>query len=177
MIYLIFLLGAVFGLEGAFFQASEKQPYHLSVGAVLFNERGEVACHHFKEVLGHKDIYILMRESLEDGEDPLTTVLRGLKEEFGATATPIAFLGCLSGFLKDPKLSFDKTTLYVACKVIDWDPSTRDKKDLESTSEILWLDPNVLIPLMQAQGKKFRRIDADESEIIERAQPYMNPQN
>lgn len=73
-----------------FFQATHAQPYHLSIGAVLFNEEGKIACHHFSEVFGHKDIYILMRESMEDGETPLQTLHRGLKEEFGATAEPLA---------------------------------------------------------------------------------------
>ena len=47
-----------------FFQASQKQPYHLSVGAVLFDQNGRIACHHFNELFGQKDVYILMRESM-----------------------------------------------------------------------------------------------------------------
>lgn len=72
--------------QPTFFQAKNEQPYHLSIGAVLFNEDGRVACHHFPEILGQKDIYILMRESVEDEETPLETLQRGLEEEFGATA-------------------------------------------------------------------------------------------
>lgn len=153
-----------------FFQASKKQPYHLSIGAVLFDENGRIACHHFREILGHKDIYILMRESMENNETPLMTLHRGLKEEFGATAEPIAFLGCLSGYLPDSHLSFEKTTLYVACKLIDWNPENRDLEDPEASSIIEWLEPNVLISLMQQQGVRFQhRVDADESEMINRA--------
>lgn len=160
--------------RSAFFQASKQQPYHLSIGAVLFNEKGRIACHHFKEILGQKDVYILMRESMENDETILTTLERGLKEEFGATAKPIAFLGSLSGFLPDSKLSFDKTTLYVACQLIDWNPADRDPNDPEATSIIEWLDPNELISIMQKQGNKFKRVDADESEMIKRALPFFN---
>lgn len=157
-----------------FFQASQKNPYHLSVGAVLFNQQGEVACHHFKEILGHKDIYILMRESMEDNETPLTTLHRGLKEEFGATAKPIAFLGALSGFLPDRVLSFDKTTLYVACQLINWNSGERNSEDPECSSTIEWLEPNSLIKIMREQGIRFKhRVDADESEMIKRALPYI----
>ncbi len=157
-----------------FFQASQTQPYHLSIGAVLFDKNGCIACHHFKEILGHKDIYILMRESMENNETPIMTLHRGLKEEFGATAQPIAFLGCLSGYLPGYPLSFEKTTLYIACQLVDWNPENRDFEDPEASSTIEWLKPDVLIALMEQQGIRFHhRIDADESEMIRRALPYL----
>ncbi len=155
-----------------FFQASKKQPYHLSIGAVLFDQNGRIACHHFKEIFGHKDVYILMRESMENDETPLMTLHRGLKEEFGATAEPLAFLGCLSGYLRDSRLPFEKTTLYIACKVIKWNPEDRDFNDPEASSTIEWLEPSMLISIMQQQGVRFQhRVDLDESEMIKRALP------
>src|SRR4029079_19115924 len=114
MTFLVVSASALFSTENKpFFQASQQQPYHLSIGAVLFDQNGRIACHHFNEILGHKDIYILMRESMEDNESPLITLHRGLKEEFGAAAQPVAFLGSLSGYLPDPRLPFEKTTLYI----------------------------------------------------------------
>lgn len=157
-----------------FFQATKKQPYHLSVGAVLFDQKGLIACHHFQEILGQKDVYILMRESMENDETPFMTLQRGLKEEFGATAEPVAFLGSLSGKLPHTRLPFEKTTLYIACKLINWNPAERDLNDLEATSTIEWLEPELLISLMQKQGIRFNhRVDADESEMIQRALPYI----
>lgn len=160
--------------EPSFFQAKQDQPYHLSIGSVLFDSEGRIACHHFEEILGQKDIYILMRESVENDETILTTLHRGLKEEFGAKATPVAFLGSLSGFLYSPGLSFDKTTLYIACHLDEWHPEERDFNDPEAFSIIEWHDPHELIALMQAQGAKFHRADADESEMILRALPFIN---
>lgn len=175
MTFLIVSTSALFSTENkSFFQASHPHPYHLSIGAVLFNQNGRIACHHFNEILGFKDIYILMRESMEDDESPLITLHRGLKEEFGATAQPVAFLGSLSGYLADPHLSFEKTTLYIACQLIQWNPENRDLSDPEAGSTIEWLDPTILISLMERQGIRFQhRADADESEMIRRAIPYI----
>ncbi len=158
-----------------FFQARHSQPYHLSVGAVLFDQKGRIACHHFKEIFGHKDLHILMRESMENNETPLMTLHRGLKEEFGATAEPIAFLGCLTGHLPDSLFSFDKSTLYIACRLINWNPEERDLDDPEAGSTIEWFEPSALIAIMQQQGIRFQnRIDTDESEMIRRVLPYMS---
>lgn len=179
MTLLMLLASPLFSAEiehrnNPFFQASQKQPYHLSIGAVLFDQNGRIACHHFKEILGHKDIFILMRESIEDNETPLETLSRGLKEEFGAIAHPVAFLGSLSGYLPDPRLSFEKTTLYIACELVQWNPADRDLADPEACSTIEWLEPDMLISLMQQQGVRFQhRADADESEMIKRALPYI----
>jgi len=156
-----------------FFQASNTQPYHLSVGAVLFDQKGRIACHHFKEIFGHMDVYILMRESMENEETIFMTLHRGLKEEFGAVAKPVAFLGSLSGFLDYPNLGFDKTTVYIACQSIVCDPSQRDPNDPEAASSIEWIYPDKLISIMQQQGNRFKRVDADESEIVKSALPYI----
>ncbi len=174
-ILLLSKIGFVFSAEKErpFFQATKQRPYHLSVGAVLFDQNGRIACHHFKEIFGYKDVYILMRESMENDETISMTLLRGLKEEFGAVGKPIAFLGSLSGLLPEPGLPFEKTTLYVACETIEWDPAKRDPNDPEATSTIEWLPPNELISIMQKQGDRFKRIDVDESEMIKRALPYI----
>lgn len=175
-LFLAFPILTLFGDENSrpFFQYSKNQPYHLSIGAVLFNKEGQIACHHFKEIFGEKDVYILMRESVEDNETPFMTLQRGLKEEFGATGKPIAFLGCLSGYLPDARIPFEKTTLYIACQLVDWNPEKRSQDDPEAGSQIEWLAPEVLISLMEKQGIRFQhRVDADESEMIKRALPFI----
>ncbi|MEL7431208.1 MAG: NUDIX hydrolase [Chlamydiota bacterium] len=159
-------------MKRPFFQFSHESPYHISVGAVLVDEEGKIACHYFAEKVENEDIYILMRESVEDGESILTTLTRGLLEEFGAKADPIAFLGSLVGRVPSENLVFEKTTLYLLCFLRKWDINLRFPNDPESDSTIEWLSPEELIFRMRAQ-RKYGRIDLDESEIIERAQEYL----
>ncbi len=157
-----------------FFQKKQSQPYHLSIGAVLFDREGHIACHHFKEIYGYKDVFFLMRESMENDETPLMTMHRGLKEEFEATGKPIAFLGGLTGFLHDSPLAFEKTTLYVVCQLLEWHPESRNLADTEGSSVIEWHEPHVLISLMEEQAIRYpNRIDVNEAEMVRRAIPYI----
>lgn len=169
----LFLSSFCVAKEIPFFQARKENPQHISIGAVLYNKEGLIACHHFKEIGNYKDVYILMRESMENDETVFMTLERGLKEEFGASGKPIAFLGCLSGPLPAKNYTFEKTTLYVACEMISFDKDKRDPNDPEASSIIEWLKPEELISHMQRQGKLTNRIDADESEMIKRALPYI----
>jgi hypothetical protein len=50
----------------------------------------------------------------------------------------------------------------------------RDAEDPEGCTLMEWLEPNVIIALMEEQGIRFQhRVDADESEMIKRALPYI----
>jgi hypothetical protein len=175
---LIFSLSSLFatteGERSSFFRHSAQNPYHLSIGAVLFDDQGRIACHHFQEIFGYRDVYILMRETMKGTEPPFVTLARGLKEEWGATAEPVAFVGNLSGMLPEGDFHFEKTTLYVVCKLTHWDSQERDVADPEASSVIEWIEPEKLILLMQEQGDRFRhQVDVDESEMVRRAIPYI----
>lgn len=154
--------------ETPFFQRIH-QPYHISIGAVLFNSNGQIAVLHRES----NNSYTLMRESVENDESLFATLHRGLQEEMGATAHPIAFLGTLTGIIHSENPSFEKTTLYIACQLIDQDLSKRNLDDYEMDSKIEWLTPQELISIMVRQGKSFKQIDRDESKIIKRALPYI----
>ena len=86
-------------LEDSFFfrafQPDSENQCHLSVGALLFDDDGRIACHHFtaSESLGTGDIYILMRKTIKDYESILDAVERGLAQEFGAIGEVKGFWG------------------------------------------------------------------------------------
>jgi hypothetical protein len=66
-------------------------------------------------LLAIRSFYILMRESMKNEESITEPLFRGLKEEFGAIAKPVAFLGCQSGFLSEgeqyKRIDLDKSEI------------------------------------------------------------------
>ena len=152
-----------------YFQGTSNKPFHLSVGAVLFNDKGEIACHHF---INHprldSEAYILMRETIEEGESIEQALNRGLMEEFGATGEIITYVGSLVKPYKINDITIQKTTIYFAIRLIDIDSEKRLKDDPEAGSNIEWLDPKDLARKMKKSAKKLKLTDMDESEVIER---------
>lgn len=156
------------------YQHTVENPFHVSVGAVLVNDKGEVCVHSFptselpedvRSAVSTERVYILMRESVENGETLSQTVERGLQEEFGAIGTVKRYLGSLRGNAISSKGfgSFQKTTLYF---LVELKSMGERPDDEESSSELQWVEPRVLIEKMRAQ-KSNSRDDMDESEILE----------
>lgn len=154
------------------FQGTRENPYHISVGAVVRNQNGEICCHYFKS-LSHptrgifEDFYILMRESIEPDETIEQCLARGLREEFGMSATLESFLGSVISHFPIGDSKIEKTTLYFLCSPIADDKYERKADDIESQSEIKWLKPAELILKMKEQAVRMGRDDVDESKILE----------
>lgn len=161
-----------------YFQGNSKHPQHISVGAILVNDKGEVCCHHVhtKDLKGYwadeiheGDFYLLMRETPEAEETLEHALWRGLVEEFGATAKFIDYVGSIVGHFRHEGVEVEKTTLYFLCRLSDQDLSRRSAADIEGTTTVEWRRPEYLIPLMKQQPARFGRTDIDESSILERA--------
>lgn len=158
-----------------YFIGTKKSPYHLSVGAVVMNRKGQIYCHHFPKGKRNPDFFILMRETINPGEALEKALARGLKEEFGMKTRILTYLGSIeSKFTNWEKTSVRKTTLYFLCAPVKqmtrWitSPETR-KGHFGAGSDLEWRSPKFLITQMKKQDKKMRRNDFDESNIIERA--------
>jgi hypothetical protein len=153
------------------FSASSGNPFHLSVGAVVLNDEGKVACHHFKEfeLDGQRltDFYILMRETMEPDESIEGALERGLLEEFGMKAKLVRYLGSIvSSF--GPENPVQKTTLYFEMKFTEQSNAWRREDDPEKDADKVWKDPSFLIERMKDQRSRLNRTDLDESEVLER---------
>lgn len=151
-----------------YYIATEKYPFHLSVGAVILNNKGEALCHHFASLKAEgylfKDLYLLMRETVEQGETLEQALYRGLREEMGAKVKIKAYLGSIvSEFPRG-----EKTTLYFLCELENMDLSKRKADDEEAGSEVAFIPIDTLIKKMNAQYSRYQRTDLDESSVLEK---------
>jgi len=151
-----------------YFRGTKSQPYHLSVGAVLVNDKAEIACHHFEKIQGLRELYILVRETMEPGETIENTLARGLMEEFGAKGDLTSYLGSLTSAFERDGENIQKTTLYFLVELKSIDTESRMADDPEKDSQIEWHPAEFLIKKMKVQGAKYKRSDLDESEILDR---------
>lgn len=153
-----------------YFLTKTRKPYHLSIGGVLINEENEVCVHYFKEIRGFKDLYILMRETINTGESIEECLHRGLKEEFGAEGEIVAFLGNTTTFYNIDEVEIEKTTLYLLCKLISQDLGLRSNEDIESTSEVKWINIDEALEIFKNQKIE---PEQDEYKILQRAKSYL----
>lgn len=151
----------------SYFQASPESPYHLSVGAVLVNDKGELACHYFTDapIVGGR-VCILMRETVEEKESLEQALARGLMEEFGATGKISAYLGSKVTHFESRGVEVQKTTIYFKVQLDSFDEKLRLKDDPESSSQILWLKPAEVIEKMQEIYQERGVDDINESDIL-----------
>jgi hypothetical protein len=161
-----------------YFQGNSKHPQHISVGAIVLNEKNEICCHHFDTTKGKfkrywqeeglDDFYILMRETLEQNETLEHALRRGLMEEFGVEAELLDYIGSIRSHFEHNKITIEKTTLYFLCKLKNQDLNKRGSGDVENESQVEWHTTNFLIPKMKEQARIYGRTDVDESSILEK---------
>lgn len=158
------------------YQIPEK-PFHVSVGAVLFNDNYEVCLHRFfkKDVPNNlqflidymDECYHLMRESLEGNEQLHDAVLRGVKEEFGATGVVEKYLGAKIDLIKEPDgTDFEKLTIYHAVRLKGL--GERTDSEVEGVTKLEWVTPQVALDIYENQVSKTSRPELDERIVIER---------
>lgn len=154
-----------------------KKPFHISVGAVLFNDAFEICLHHFSKKDVPTDLhflmdnldetYHLMRESLEDNESLHQAVFRGIKEEFGAKGNIEKYLGSKTDNIMQPDgTSFEKLTIYHAVKLSEL--GERTDTEVEGKTKLEWVTPQAALEIYDNQVKSTTRPELDERIIINR---------
>ncbi|PSO43283.1 hypothetical protein BRC19_01310 [Candidatus Saccharibacteria bacterium QS_5_54_17] len=157
-----------------YFQHDSGGLYHLSAGALVYDNQGQILMHVFSKNVERNpfdsDIYTLIRETIEPNEPIEDAIHRGIKEETGSETELVDYLGAITGKARNfsSGVSFEKTTLYFAARLIDWQPDQRDQHDEEIDSDLRWYEPEKLIPLIKEQREITGSDDLDESLIVER---------
>jgi len=160
------------------YQLPEK-PFHISVGAILFDDDHKICLHHFykKDVpvrlhflVDHMDeVYHLMRESLEGNEPLHDAVLRGIKEEFSAKGVVESYLGSkIDEILQPDGTTFEKLTIYHAVRLKELGTRVVTDTDVESKTKLEWLSPEEVLQIYDKQCQLTKRPELDERIIIDR---------
>lgn len=166
-------------LMQSLYKNSPQFPYHISVGAVFFNNNNEIACEVFSKEVAKKwtglntEIRTLMRETIEVGEDIIDAVHRGILEEFGVSGTIIGPLGSKEDLVVEKEKTFLKTTLYFLVKADHVNNIPLQGVDGEIEYKIEWLSIDDLIEKMTTQSQGLEREDLNEVKILERAKKYL----
>ncbi len=159
--------------------ATPENPYHLSVGALVYNTERKYLVHYFPEYKHLTDFYRLMKETMEEGESPLATLERGLREEFGASGKMKAFLGSKAfedtwfSNINNPK-TVQKTVIYFLVELQNLDETKRSQEDIEGKTDLRWVTAPELKENMLQKCNEYKIEEFDEVEIVERAESALN---
>jgi 8-oxo-dGTP pyrophosphatase MutT (NUDIX family) len=140
---------------------SRQLPYHVSVGILAVNDRGELL------VLRRPDgIHTLITGTIKPGEPLVETVVRELAEEAGGRGELTAFVGStVMSFTWDGR-RYDKTLLWHQVTVTNLDASLRDPQDAEADALPIWMTADHAIAVFCEQGA--RHGDWDFSDAVRR---------
>ncbi len=133
--------------------SSGRNPYHLSVGAVLLNDKKETLT--LKRKGGD---YTLPYGSIEEDANIIDTVFRELREETGYTGNIVSYIGSKHTYFDRDGSVVEKTTIYHLL-INPTETGLRDASDPEADSELVWLGLEEIKNLLPAP----------DIEIIERA--------
>lgn len=156
------------------FQGDAHWPFHLSVGVVAVDEHGRIGVHHFKERFGLSNVYTLVSETVEGNETLQAAALRGLREEFGAEAKIVGYLGSQTSNFSVDDLVIHKSTEYLVADVVRWDVDHRDHADNTRTSSIEWYETPELTRILQEQCHRLADLSINEAGVIGRYVQCMN---
>jgi len=161
-----------------YFIGNKTRPFHLSVGAVVLNDNDQLLCYHFVIPKDKKEMYSLMRETVEPTTSLEDNLRKGLMEEFGVQALIIGFLGTIESHFENWEgVEVQKTTIYFLCRLDKSRPLVKPSKPgifEGETGHIEWHEIHFLIEKMKNQFDLYQKTDYDESIILENTLHYLN---
>lgn len=151
-----------------YFRSTKQRPFHLSVGAVVFNQKGEFLSRHFSTFHDRPaNIYLFPTETIEKYESIEIAVHRGLMEEVGVTANIEGLIGTSVGFAVSGDKVFEKTVIYFLMRLEE--VKTPFFPDEDGASTIEWHTPEFLLEQAQYLPDDMIHSVLNESSIIKNA--------
>jgi len=154
-----------------YYQASSTKPFHLSVGAIVLDENGNILCEHYDKLNEWEDIYWLMHSTINPNETLEQALHRGLKEEMGVTGEIISFVGVHNyksewfGETSSP-VEVTKSIAYFTVRLISADESLKSQDNSAYNSRVVALTKKELIQKMKIQYQKYLIDELDESRVL-----------
>lgn len=153
------------------YRATNSSPRHLSVGAVVFNDRNQVLANHYSK-FGHlENIYTLMSQTHTPDTTLEQTLKVGLLKEFNIETdlSNIQYLGSRQysdKWFEESPTVVEKTVLYFRVDVGNVDLAIPDGFRVDECVEVEYVDINELIALMEAQYERCGVGHLDESWVL-----------
>lgn len=137
------------------FRSTASRPYHLSCGAVIFDNKGRILAEHYRQLSYDRssrifaNVYRLLTETMEPGESPEACVARGAREELGVTINVLGFLGSQSNLITIAGEKVEKTTIYFCCQLAGLESETNKLfRSSAGSYRGVWIEPDLLISEM-----------------------------
>lgn len=130
-----------YGEDVNHFKATPRNPFHVSVGAIIKNGVGEYLLINKNANASSDRQYSFMTGTIDANESPETTLHRELLEEMGAISEIVRFAGSTITRATsecDLKFTFQKCTLWYEVELKSFD--VNNATDLQGSVEFLSLD-------------------------------------
>jgi len=157
-------------MSNDYYHSAANRPFHLSVGLVIVNDKGEFLSKHFSDYRGqYENLYIFPTETVEKDESLEHTLQRALIEEVGVLAEPIGFIGSIVGTIPRHGLLAEKTTIYFLMRYCGpGKPPLYPNEDGHSTIE--WYTADFLRLQYSKQPKELLASVLNETKILNAAE-------
>ncbi len=157
-----------------FYRSTEDRPVHLSVGAVVVNDKGELLCRHFSIFKNNfLNIYLFTTETPEPGENLDQALSRGILEELGAKAEIIGYIGSITGPMISHDREIEKNVVYFLMRLTEMTDSPI-YPDEDGPHTIEWQTPEFLLEKIETYPEEIKHSILNESKIINAAVLYLN---
>jgi 8-oxo-dGTP pyrophosphatase MutT (NUDIX family) len=157
-----------------YYHSEPHRPFHLSVGLVIVDDKGNFLSKHFSDFRGHyQNLYLFPTETVEEDESLEATMQRALIEEVGVTARPLGYIGSITGTIPRHELAAEKTTVYFLMQYTGQGEGPLYPLE-DGHSSIEWYTADFLKEQYAKQPKELLASVLNETKMVNAAETFLN---